>query len=176
MRFSKRVLTDMRETLGLDMGFFGNCRVYHKVLAWECLGDRNGLSEAAFALGDAGKKMENKRILDLIDQLEGDNFESYSISTINSRDLISAKLDNLESNSTIFEECCDPIQVSCYIEPVLGEGQVLILQSPPGEGGFSRVAMVMLPKDGVVKLCEDTLLLQFNPTNLRGICRLRNIV
>ncbi|KAF7149814.1 hypothetical protein RHSIM_Rhsim02G0190700 [Rhododendron simsii] len=121
MRFSKRVPTDMRETLGLDMGFFGNCMVYHKVPAWECLGDQNGSSEAAFAIGEAMKKMENKRILDLIKWLEGDNFESYSISTISSRDLICAKLDNVESNSTIFEKCCDPIQVSCYIEPVLGK-------------------------------------------------------
>ncbi|KAG5562696.1 hypothetical protein RHGRI_005427 [Rhododendron griersonianum] len=160
---------DMRESLGLDKGFFGNCMVYHKVPAWECLGDQNGLFEATFAIGEAMKKMEKKRILDLIEWLEGDNFESYSISTISGRDLICAKLDNLVSNSTIFEDCYDPIRISCYIEPVLGEGQVLILPSPPGEGGFSRVAMVTLPEDEVVKLCEDAILLQFNPTILMGI-------
>ncbi|KAI8568959.1 hypothetical protein RHMOL_Rhmol02G0241400 [Rhododendron molle] len=163
------ISVDMRETLGLDKGFFGNCLVYLEVPAWECLGDQNGLSEATFAIGEALKKMENKRILDLIEWLESDNFESYSISTISGRDLICAKLDNMVSNSTIFEDCYDPIRVSCYIEPVLGEGQVLILPSPPGEGGFSRVAMVTLPEDEVVKLCEDALLLQFNPTILMGI-------
>ncbi|KAE9445241.1 hypothetical protein C3L33_22863, partial [Rhododendron williamsianum] len=165
----------MRETLGFDKGFFGNCMVYHKVPAWECLGDENGLSEATFVIGEAMKKMENQRILDLIERLEGENFES-TISTISGRNLICAKLDNVESNSTMFEDFCDPIQVSCYIEPVLGEGQVLILPSPSGEGGFSRVTMVTPPEDEVVKLCENALLLQFNPTILMGICKSQNIV
>ncbi|KAE9444565.1 hypothetical protein C3L33_23537, partial [Rhododendron williamsianum] len=40
------VSVDMRETLDLDKGFFGNCMAYHEVPAWECLGDQNGLSEA----------------------------------------------------------------------------------------------------------------------------------
>ncbi|XP_058200745.1 protein ECERIFERUM 26-like [Rhododendron vialii] len=160
---------DMRETLGLEKGFFENCMVYHKVPAWECLGDQNGLSGATFAIRQAVKKIENKRMLDLIEWLEGDNSESYSISTISGQDLICAKLDNVVSNSTIFEDCYDPIRVSCYIEPVLGEGQVLILPSPSEEGGFSRVAMVTLPEDEVVKLCEDALLHQFNPTILMGV-------
>ncbi|KAE9445240.1 hypothetical protein C3L33_22862, partial [Rhododendron williamsianum] len=106
---------DMRETLGLDKGFFGNCMVYHKVPAWECLGDENGLSEATFVIGEAMKKMENQRILDLI------------------------------------------------------ERESIILPSPPGEGGFGRVTIWF-------KLCEDALLLQFNPTILMGIGKSQNIV
>ncbi|KAF7151392.1 hypothetical protein RHSIM_Rhsim02G0191700 [Rhododendron simsii] len=110
--------------------------------------DQNGLSAATFVIGEAVKKMENKRILDLIERLEGDNFESYSISTISGRNLICyPQLDNMESNSTMFEDFCDPIRVSCCIEHVLGEGQVLIHPSPPREGGYSRVTMVTLSED-----------------------------
>ncbi|KAF7150599.1 hypothetical protein RHSIM_Rhsim02G0190300 [Rhododendron simsii] len=47
-------------------------QVWTRVSAWECLGDQNELSEATFVIGEAVKKMENQRILDLIERLEGE--------------------------------------------------------------------------------------------------------
>ncbi|KAI7988936.1 hypothetical protein LOK49_LG13G02517, partial [Camellia lanceoleosa] len=56
----------------------------------------------------------------------------------------------------------NPICFSCYIEPEFGERKVLILPYPDG------VVMVTLPEDEVVKMCEDDLLLHFNPRILMG--------
>ena len=50
-----------------------------------------------------------------------------------------------------------PIRAWYYIEPVVGEGQLIILPSPEfGEDDLSRrVVMVTLPVYEAVKLCEE---------------------
>lgn len=59
-----------------------------------------------------------------------------------------------------------PIRAWYYIEPVVGEGQLIILPSPEsGEDDLSRrVVMVTLPVYEAVKLCEEAVLMKFCPT------------
>ncbi|XP_057466777.1 protein ECERIFERUM 26-like [Actinidia eriantha] len=157
------ICLDMRKVLGLDKGFFGNCMVCNRVHG-EGL-EESGLSKAAFAIREVVEKMDHEGVMDLVEWLEGSDYQ-ITPPFMNGGDLICVNLDCVDSNSAIFEDCFNPIRVSCYIEPVFGEGQILILPSPPGEGMFARVVMVTLPGDEIAKLCEDVLFLQFNPSIL----------
>ncbi|KAJ0089601.1 hypothetical protein Patl1_12800 [Pistacia atlantica] len=164
---SMSICLDMRKVLGLDKGFFGNCMVYNKVHAESF--DKNELSGAAEAIGEVVRQMDNEGIMDLIEWL-GQNDNQISPPSMNGCDLICANLEGLDSYSTVFEEGFAPSRISCYVEPVLGEGQILVLPSPTRkEGPLSRIIMVTLTEDEVVKLCEDDLLLSFSPTILMGI-------
>ncbi|KAI9191297.1 hypothetical protein LWI28_006519 [Acer negundo] len=162
------ICLDTRKVLGLDKGYFGNCMVYNKVLHAEFSDNKNKLSEAARAIRQVVKKMnENEGIMDLIEWLE--NNDHNSLPLMNGQDLICANLEGLDLYSAVFEEGFEPIRVSCYVEPVVGLGQVLVLPSPPGEGAMSRSVMVTLSEDDGIKLCEDDLVLQFCPTITMGM-------
>lgn len=163
---SMSICLDMRKVLGLDKGFFGNCMVYNKVHHAESLLDKNKLSEAARAIGELVTKMNNEGIMDLIEWLEHNDYESPPL--MNGHDLICANLEHLDPYATLFEEGLVPSRVSYYVEPVFGIGQVLVLQSPPGKGPLSRMVMVTLPPDELTRLCEDDLILHFDPTILLG--------
>ncbi|KAL5783180.1 hypothetical protein ACOSP7_008209 [Xanthoceras sorbifolium] len=162
------ICLDMRKVLGLDRGYFGNCMIYNNVHA-DSLDDKNKLSGAARAIGEVVKKMDdNERIMDLIEWLEHDDHNSLPF--MNSGDLICVNLEDLNLYSAVFEEGLAPVQVSCYVEPVFGLGQVVVLPSPPCEGPMSRVVMVTLSDDiDAVKLCEDDLVSRFCPTIIMGI-------
>ncbi|KAA8525360.1 hypothetical protein F0562_007222 [Nyssa sinensis] len=158
---------DMRKVLGLDKGFFGNCMVYNKVHG-ECL-EENELTNAAMAIREVVKKMDSEGIMDLIEWLERKDYQSPPL--MNDHDLVCANLEGVDLYSAMFENGVKPICASYYIEPEFGEGQVLILPSTPVEGPFSRVVMVTLQEDEVIKLCGDALFLQFSPTILMGVNR-----
>lgn len=163
---SMSICLDMRKQLGLDKGFFGNCMVYNKVHHAESLLDKRKLSEAARAVGESVTKMNNEGIMDLIEWLEHHDYEFPPL--MNCHDLICANLEDLDPYATLFEEGFVPIRVSYYVEPVFGIGQILVLQSPPSEGPLSRMVTVTLPADELSKLCDDDLILRFNPTILMG--------
>ncbi|XAR69348.1 Rosmarinate synthase [Bertholletia excelsa] len=163
---SMSLCLDMRKVLGLDKGFFGNCSVYNRVYG-ECLELENRLAKAAFAVRAVVRKMDVEGTMDLIEWLEGT--PGWSPPYMNAYDLICTNFDGVDPYLAIFEDSFKPVHVSCYIEPALGQGQVLILPSPPNEGTLSRVVMVTLPEDEITRLCEDELLLQFNPTILMGL-------
>ena len=154
----------MRKVLGLDIGFFGNCMVYNKV--HEVEGDNYKLKfpQAVRAISDVVAKMDSEGVMDLIEWLENDDVNSPTL--MNGHNLVCASLEGVDPYLSVFEDGFKPIHVSCYVEPVLGEGQVLILPGPPGEGPLSRVAMVTLREEEAIKLCEDELISQFSPTNL----------
>ncbi|GAV70535.1 Transferase domain-containing protein [Cephalotus follicularis] len=157
------VCLDMRSVLGLDKGFFGNCMVYNKV-STASLG-KNKLSSAAKAIGEVVAKMDNEGIMDLIEWLEGK--DKHSPPLMNGCDLISASLEGVDPYLVTFEEGFSPIHVSYHIEAGFGFSQVLVLPSPSGDGPLSRVVIVTLPEDEVVKLCEDDLILRLSPTRAR---------
>ncbi|KAF8400718.1 hypothetical protein HHK36_014018 [Tetracentron sinense] len=172
------VCLDMRKELGLDKGFFGNCMVFNKVCG-EGLKEI-GVVKAASVISDVVGKMSNEgNILDLIEWLESksnkdgnDKSHRSPPPPINGPDLVFANWEKLDPYSATFEEGVEPIRVSYYLEPLYGEGQVLILASPKDEddeGCLSRVAMVTLPQDQAVKLCEDALIRRFSPTILMGV-------
>lgn len=157
------ICLDMRKVLGLDKGFFGNCMVYNKIE----IESSNTLASASKAIGEIITKMDNEGIMDLIEWLQYNDQQQAPL--MNGCNLICANLEDLDPYVATFEDGFSPIRVSYYVEPVVGSGQVLILPSSPEEGPLSRVAMVTLPKDEVVKLLEDRFLLQFSPAVLLGL-------
>ncbi|CAN6721156.1 unnamed protein product [Malus baccata var. baccata] len=156
---------DMRKVLGLDKGFFGNCMVYNKVHL-EGFQEDN-LSQAASSIGEVMAKMDREGIMDLIEWLVCKDDRSQSF--MNGCDLICASLEGVDPFSIIFEDVIAPIRVSCYVEPVFGLGQVLILPAKPGDGELSRVVMVTLPRDEAIKMCEHDLILRLSPTILMDV-------
>ncbi|CAJ1972120.1 unnamed protein product [Sphenostylis stenocarpa] len=158
------ICLDMRKVLGIDVAFFGNCMVYNKVHAVE--GDTNNFTfpQAVRAISHVVAKMDSERVMDLIDWLENEGVNSPTM--MNNHDLVCASLESVDPYLAVFQDGFKPIHVSCYVEPVLGEGQVLILPGPPGEGPLSRVAMVTLREEEAIKLCEDELISQFSPTTM----------
>ncbi|OIW17566.1 hypothetical protein TanjilG_08844 [Lupinus angustifolius] len=157
------ICVDVRKVLGLDHGFFGSCMMYNKVHAEGIVGENN-ISEAAKAIGDAVAKVDNEGIMDLIEWFENNDIKFSAL--MNGYDVICASLEGVNPYLAEFQEGFKPIHVSHYIEPVLGEGQVLILPAPSGEGPLSRVVMVTLGEEEAIKLCEDNLISQFSPTIL----------
>ncbi|CAA2959045.1 ECERIFERUM 26-like [Olea europaea subsp. europaea] len=160
------ICLDMRKVLGLDRGFFGNCMVYNKVNGDGIEGHE--LCEAANAIKEVVKKMDADGIMDLIEWLEARNCQNPP--WMNGYDLICVNLEDVDSYSALFEDNARPLRVSYYIEPPVGEGQILIL--PPPAGGrdtFSRVVMITLPENEVKKLLEDALIQELSPTILMGL-------
>eukprot|EP00249_Psilotum_nudum_P025248 c29540_g1_i1 orf=331-1746(+) len=52
-----------------------------------------------------------------------------------------------------------PIHISYFVQPLAGEGLILILPGP--DGNLSRTVVVTLPKDQIRQLCEDLSLLKY---------------
>lgn len=159
------ICLDVRKVLNFDKGYFGNCMVYNKVEGEDL--EKNKLSDATKAIGEVVRKMDAEGISDLIEWLQT-NGDHQALSVMNGCDLICANLEYMESYSTVFEDGFDPLRVSCYIEPVIGLGQVFILPSPDGEGPLSRLVMVTLDQDEAIRVSEDSLILSFSPTILMG--------
>ena len=157
------ICLDARKVLGLDCGFFGNCMIYNKVHATKNL-EENKFQQAARAIGEVVAKMDIEGIMDLIEWFENNDINSPTM--MNGHDLIFASLEGVDPYLAVFQDCFKPLRVSYYIEPVLGEGQVLIFLAPPEEGPLSRVVMVTLKVEEAIKLCEDDLISQFSPTML----------
>ncbi|XP_020227912.1 protein ECERIFERUM 2 [Cajanus cajan] len=153
------ICLDMRKVLGLDYGFFGNCMVYNKVHV-----EGNKFPQVVKAISDVVTKMNSEGIMDLIEWLE--NNDTSSLTMMNGHDLVCASLEGVDPYLAVFQDWFKPIHVSYYVEPVLGEGQVLILPGKQGEGPLSRVAMVTLREEEAIKLCEDDVISQFSPSIL----------
>ncbi|XP_061356257.1 protein ECERIFERUM 26 [Gastrolobium bilobum] len=157
------ICLDVRKVLGLDYGFFGNCMLYNEVHAEGNIGE-NKLPQAARAIRDVVDKMDVEGIMDLIEWFEHNDINSPAM--MNGNDLVFTSLEGVDPYLALFQDWFKPIRVSYYIEPVLGEGQFLILPAPPGEGPLSRVVMVTLREEEAIKLREDDLISQFSPTIL----------
>nr|POF16920.1 protein eceriferum 26-like [Quercus suber] len=141
-------------------------------LLWICISkvkEEHNLSQATKVIGEALEKMDNEGIMDLIEWLEHN--DSYSHPLMNNCDLICASLETAEPYSVDFVGGFEPIRVSYYVEPAIGIGQVLIFRAPSYDGPLGRVVMVTLPKDEIVKLCEDELILHLSPRILMGVAR-----
>ncbi|KAM2222764.1 hypothetical protein ACFXTI_016875 [Malus domestica] len=88
---------------------------------------------------------------------------------MNSCDFICSSLETVDLFSAILKNAIVPIHLLCYIEPVFGLGQVLILLEKPGDGELSRVVMVTLPRDEAVEMYEEDLILRLSPTILMNV-------
>ncbi|KAL9233905.1 hypothetical protein vseg_008840 [Gypsophila vaccaria] len=160
------ICLNMRKVLGLDQGYFGNCMIYNKV-------DGNGvrvddLISSTKAVQEAVESMKKDEILDLIEWLK--NYDNdLSLTTVVGEDnLVFINLEDTDPYSNMLMEDYGPIRVSYYSESVVGKEQVIILPSRPNEGQLSKVVMVTLPSNEVIKLCDDTFLARFSPVIIMG--------
>lgn len=152
--------------LGLDKGFFGNCMVYNKVDLGKDF-DQKDISKPAFAIREVVRRMDYEGIMDLLEHLERNDDDVCSSYGDHGDGLICVDMEGVEAYGCVFEEeIGKPVRVSYYVEPVVGEGHVVILPFSGGRDSYSRVVMVTLPGDEAVKLCEDALLMKFCPTIL----------
>ncbi|KAL6501928.1 hypothetical protein OROGR_027061 [Orobanche gracilis] len=160
------ICMDMRNVLNLDKGVFGNFMVCNGVGGGGF--DKNDVYEAATFIKGAISQMNGDEVVDLIEWLGRENYESPS--WMNGSNLICVDLENVESYFAVYEDSVRPTRVSHYIEPAVGPGQILVLPSPGGDGRFrSRVVSVTLPEDEAGKLIEDALINQLGPTILMGL-------
>ncbi|KAI9073979.1 hypothetical protein K1719_044043 [Acacia pycnantha] len=161
------ICLDVRKALGLDYGFFGNCMVYNKVHARDSENNNNNrLAQAASSIREVVSKMNGSEgIMDLIEWLEDNDDGLINCPTMtNCHDLICADIGEVNPYLTRFEGEFEPIRVSYYVEPVLEEGQVLIMPASSKEGPLSRVVMVTLrDQDEAIKLREDELISHLGP-------------
>lgn len=159
---------DMRKVLGLSKAFFGNAMVFDKVSGQE-LKERH-LVEAAKTVSDAVRKMGNEgMVMGLIEWLQGEKMShDHNLSVLTGPGLVCANWEGLCPYEATFEPGVGPIRASYYLERVFGEGHLLILPSPKGEGPLGRVAMVTLPEDEAIVLCEEPIVQCYSPTILMG--------
>ncbi|CAM8967431.1 unnamed protein product [Rhodiola kirilowii] len=155
------ICVDVRKVLGLDKGYFGNCYVYNKVVHSE---KGVGFELATKAISQAVSNMDNEGVMDLVEWLEHNDNKYHP--SLDGSNLICVNLEGLEdSKRAVFDDGCGPVRVSYYLEPFFGEGHVLVMPSTGWDyGPMSRIVMVTLPKDMVVRLCEDDQLMRFRPT------------
>ncbi|KAK2399045.1 protein ECERIFERUM [Trifolium repens] len=157
------ICLDMRKILCLDQGFFGNSMLYNKVHLEENLNE-NKFPQATRAIRHVVSKIDNEEIMDLIEWLENNYINSSKM--MNGHDLVITSLEDVDPYLAMFQDMFKPIRFSCYIEPVFGEGHVLILPNPLDEGPLGRVVIVTLEEKEAIKLCEDEFILLFSPTIL----------
>nr|GEV55575.1 protein eceriferum 26-like [Tanacetum cinerariifolium] len=55
-----------------------------------------------------------------------------------------------------------PVHVSYHVGKAGGEGLIVIAPSP--EGGVVRTVTVTLPTEEIVKLCQDSMIMEMKPT------------
>lgn len=156
------ICLDMRKMLGLEKGFFGNCMVCNKVVQRDDGSDENEVAKAAAFIEEAVAKMGRDDVMEVVEWLESEKCEK--INPLNSSDLICVNLESVDWYSAVFEDNATPLRVSCYVEPAVGTGRILILPAPEGDGG--RVVQVTVAEDEGEKLPEDALIKQFDPTIL----------
>lgn len=56
-----------------------------------------------------------------------------------------------------------PVHVTCRIGGAQGEGLVVVMAGPPGEGEQARTVVVTLPTDLTAKICQDDVILNYGP-------------
>ncbi|KAF2287195.1 hypothetical protein GH714_039303 [Hevea brasiliensis] len=118
------ICLDMRNVLGLDKGFFGNCMVYNNVQA-DYSGEDKLLSGATQAIEEVMAKMDIEGIMDLIEWLTSNDCKYPPL--MNGCDLICGSLEEVDPYLATFEDGYAPIRVSYHVEPSAGAGQVLVL-------------------------------------------------
>lgn len=159
------ICLDVRKNLGLDEGFFGNSMLYNKVHLEENFNlDEDKFPQATKAIRNVVTKIGNEEIMGLIEWFENNDINSSAM--MNCHDLVFTSLEDVDPYLAMFQYKFKPIHVSYYIEPVFGEGHVLILPTSNDEGPLGRVVMVTLQEEEAIKLCEDEFILQFSPTIL----------
>ncbi|KAK1259790.1 hypothetical protein QJS04_geneDACA005564 [Acorus gramineus] len=161
------VCVDSRDPLGLHRGFFGNAMVFSPA---RCNGPMT-VEAASKAVHEAAGRVGREAVVDLVEWLTSNGCDpGCGPPVFYGPGLVCADWAGLGWYGAVFEAGKRPARVSCYIGPVIGEGQILILPSPErGDVSMGRVVMVTLPKNQASRLCEEPLLLSYSPTLIMGV-------
>eukprot|EP01018_Ginkgo_biloba_P004081 Gb_27254 [translate_table: standard] len=148
----------------LPRGFFGNA--LHFSEARSSAGDLacNDLSFPAGLIHEDVSRLEKEELRSVIEWLENQKNKEGTLPPpfyLYGPDLTCANWEEFFSYDAIFEKE-KPLHVSYYVEPMHGEGLILVL--PSTEGNSSRTVMVTLPGNQTSKLCLDPSILRFSPT------------
>ncbi|MQL91381.1 hypothetical protein Taro_023992 [Colocasia esculenta] len=163
------VCVDARGALGLSKSFFGNALAFNGVPGGGV--EEGRLDMAAKAVADAMTHLDKPGVMGLIEWLEAAHEETSGPTkmTLCGPRLLFANWEDLGPYVATFEPGIRPIRVSYYLEPVVGEGQVLVLPLARGHAGsVGRVVMVTLPDEQLDVLCGDVLILGYEPEMLMG--------
>lgn len=76
--------------------------------------------------------------------------------------------DNVPVYNTEFDAGVAPVHVTCRIGDAQGEGLVVVMAGPPGEGEHARTVVVTLPTDLTAKICHDDVILKYKPKIMFG--------
>lgn len=159
------ICSDAREALDLSKSFFGNAMVFNGVQGGG-IGEGR-LDMAVKAIADVMSKLDKEGVVGFMEWLEAHGETPRR--TLCGPRLLCANWEGLRPYVAAFEPGVRPIHVSYYLEPAVGEGQVLVLPSARGHvGSLSRVVMVTLPEEQLGILCEDPCVLRYGPEILMG--------
>ncbi|ERM97081.1 hypothetical protein AMTR_s00122p00127100 [Amborella trichopoda] len=160
---------NMRSTLGLGDEFFGNAMVF-TIMDPHNMNIKKEMKEGELGyltriLQEAVNKIGEEEAMHLLrwveSKREGEGGKKqYEPFPVYGPGLVCANLEELPLYEVVFGNGLEPVRVSLYVEPVAGEGEILILPSP--EGGLARNVSVTLPKDQALKLSKEPLIFSFN--------------
>lgn len=165
------VCMDARKALNLSRSFFGNAMVFAGVRGGEIGGSK--LEVAAKAIADATKAIDYEGVAGLMEWLDsrtsGEGTGGPALRLCGQR-LVCANWEGLSPHLATFEQGLGPIHVSYYLEPVTGEGHILVLPQPREES-LGRVVAVTLPEAQLERLREDGHILRYQPKTLMSPSR-----
>ncbi|XWS64689.1 hypothetical protein CRYUN_Cryun05aG0024800 [Craigia yunnanensis] len=157
----------------LPYGYFGNA-LHFSLLS---LGEKDMIPDELGHVVDVvhghSVGIKEDKILSVVDWLESEKgeggryappFRMYGpeLTCVNMEHMING--DRSLIYAAMFEDNVQPAYVACHVENVDGEGLIMVMPSP--EEGLARTVMVTLPKEEMVKLCEDKAILRLEPTML----------
>ncbi|KAL4200169.1 hypothetical protein AMTRI_Chr03g148360 [Amborella trichopoda] len=142
----------------LPQGYFGNALHFSEVSEKRANLARynSGLALAARLIHEDQDKAKEEEIWSVINWLaarKSDSGRSSSPFPIYGPGLTVANFEGVMSYNAVFTEGDRPLHVSYRVEPVVGEGMVLVL--PSDEGDFGRIVVVTLQGDRLSRLRKD---------------------
>lgn len=149
----------------LPHGFFGNALHFSEVSssAGDLVG--NDLSYPAKLIHDDIFRLDKDELRSVVEWLDNQKNSDGQLPPpfyLYGPNLTAVNGEEFFTYDAVFEKELKPLHVSYYVEPVHGEGLIMVL--PSAEGGSSRTVMVTLPATQASQLSMDPALLRFSPT------------
>lgn len=141
----------------LPLGFYGNVVHFFSVQADLSSGWGHVASELSHHV--AGLKEDDfwSSVEWLHERRKEKPFQMYG------PELTCMALDDAQVYDTEFDAGIAPVHVACHIGGAEGEGLVVVMKGPPGEGDEARTVIATLPTDLTAKICRDEVILKYGP-------------
>lgn len=149
----------------LPHGFFGNALHFSEVSsnAGDLAG--NDLSYPAKLIHDDISRLDKDELRSVVEWLHNQKNKEGQLPPpfyLYGPNLTAVNGEDFFTYDAVFGKELKPLHVSYYVEPVHGEGLIMVL--PSAQGGSSRTVMATLPGTQGTQLCMDPAILRFNPT------------